>query len=76
MNMTTKLKRLAKIEGFDDPIDMLVKFQLEGAVPCICMNEECDSVEHWEPDCRDAQCPVCHTPTMKSCIELMIEGDL
>jgi hypothetical protein len=72
----TKLEELAEIEGFDDFIDMLEEVQDAGSVPCICTNEGCSHVEHWEPDCNNARCSDCNTDTMMSCIEFMIAGDL
>ena len=69
-----KMDQLTEIEGFDEGIDMLEECQLEGSVPCICMNPDCKHVEYWEPDTRNALCGECKTYTVTSCMELAIDG--
>ncbi len=67
----TKLDDLVEAYGFDTDIEMAEEYVHEGCVPCICMNEGCNSIEEFEPDCRDGYCDFCGANTMQSLLVLM-----
>ena len=66
-----KIDKLAKSEGYDNPEDMVTDKGLDGVVPAICMNPDCDHTETMEPDQSKGWCPDCQSNTMKSCLVLM-----
>lgn len=65
-----KLQKLAEVEGFDDPMEMLEANVVDSVVPAICMNDDCDYSEGMEPDQDRGWCPECNTNTLKSCLIL------
>lgn len=67
----SKLNLLAKLEGFDDPVDMLEHFITDDISPGICMNPNCDYTTNVEPDCRTGWCENCETNTVSAATELM-----
>lgn len=60
------LKELLQLEGSTTLLDLAKQAEIEGAVPCICMNDGCDNTAAYEPDCTDGYCEICETNTMKS----------
>lgn len=65
-----KLKKLAELEGFEDPFNLLSCNQIDSVVPGICMNEGCDYTTQVEPDSREGWCEACETNTVRSCLVL------
>lgn len=61
-----KISLLAKLEGAETVMSMLEEFDLEGAVPGICMNDGCEFTAYYEPDCDNGHCELCGTKTVKS----------
>lgn len=68
----SKLNDLARIEGFDDPMEMLEEAVMDSVCPGICMNPGCDYTIEVEPDQRKGWCEACETNTVKS--GLMLAG--
>lgn len=67
---SSKLDRLAELEGYEDSILMLEDATFESIVPGICTNEMCDYTADIEPDCREGHCMSCNTYTVSSCLVL------
>lgn len=65
-----KLSLLAELEGFESAIEMMEEFELEGAVPGICTNKDCEFTAYYEPDCDNGFCEECRTMTVKSAFVL------
>lgn len=68
--MNVKLSKLAELEGFADPFDMLEAYSIETAVPGICSNLRCDYTAFFEPDSREGYCEKCGTQSVVSCLVL------
>lgn len=66
----TKLQKLAKIEGYEDDMDMLLDKGMDSVVPAICMNDGCDYTTGMEPDQDRGFCENCRTNSVKSCLIL------
>ena len=66
-----KIDTLCSLEGID--IDELM---FDSVSPGICMNEDCDYTIEVEPDCSTGWCEECETQTVKSAVELLLEGYL
>lgn len=67
---SSKLQKLAEIEGYDDPQDMLNDRICDSLVPAICSNPSCDYTQDMEPDQDKGWCPECEENTLKSCLIL------
>lgn len=65
-----KLQKLAEIEGYADPLNLLEDNAIDSVIPAICMNEDCDLTEGMEPDQDRGFCDNCGTQSMKSCLVL------
>lgn len=66
-----KLATLAKSEGFAEVDDFLNRWEMhDSLIPAICMNEDCDLHEEYEPDQTQGFCHNCGTSTMKSALVL------
>ncbi len=70
--MNAKTIRLAEIEGFSDPMDMLSHFSIDSVVTGICMTPGCDYTTEVEPDQEKGWCEKCQKGTVSS--PLIIEG--
>jgi hypothetical protein len=70
MSDKEKLERLADLEGYYNPSEMLEDFINESIVPAICMNEYCDSTYNYEPDSDDGYCEECKERSVVSCLVL------
>lgn len=62
----SKLDELLEQYGFDDIADFAEEYMMDSIVPGICMNEDCENTEEYEPDCRNGHCTLCDTATVKS----------
>lgn len=65
-----KLKKLAELEGFSDPQDLLEANIVDSVCPGICCNEGCDYTTEVEPDSDSGYCEECETNTVKSAMIL------
>lgn len=66
-----KLAILAKSEGFAQVEDFLNRWEmLDSLVPAICMNENCNLYEEYEPDQTQGFCHDCGTKSMESALVL------
>lgn len=65
-----KLQRLADLEGYADPMDMLEEASMDSICPGICMNPNCDYTIEVEPDQTKGWCEDCQTNTVKSALVL------
>ena len=61
-----KLRALALIEGYVDPIEFLEDYAHDSIVPAICSNSGCDATGDMEPDQDSGFCEHCDTQTMQS----------
>lgn len=66
-----KLNQLTIDWGFDSPEDMVEHHVLDGLMPSICMNRDCDYSTEYEPDQDRGWCENCCTNTVKSAAILM-----
>lgn len=66
----SKLRQLAQIEGYDDPMEMLEDACMDSVCPGICMNPDCDYTIEVEPDCSKGWCENCNSQTVKSAMML------
>jgi hypothetical protein len=70
MSRQTKLSRLARIEGFDDPMDLLESVGYDSVMPGMCTNDGCTYYyDGLEPD-GTADCPDCGTHSVESALLL------
>ena len=67
------MQTLCEIEGMNE-LDILEQSLLDGICPGICMNNDCDSVYHYEPDQTEGYCEECGTNSVVSYQELLISG--
>ena len=65
-----KLRTLTNSEGYKTVEDMLTTQGLEGTVPAICMEIDCDYTTNMEPDQTMGWCPQCKKWTMVSMLKL------
>lgn len=68
--MKEKLKTLAEIEGYDDPMDLLEVYTYDSVCPGICRREGCEYTTTVEPDQRRGYCEECGTQTVASALVL------
>lgn len=66
-----KMNELCELEGLD-----LDELMCDSVSPGICMNEDCSYTTEVEPDCSTGWCEECETQSVKSAVELMMEGFL
>ena len=69
-----KMNELCDSEGLD--MDGLDQLAMDSVSPGICMTEGCGYTTTVEPDCNDGWCEECETQTVKSAVELVMEGFL
>jgi len=72
-NMATdeeKLNELTKLEGYDDPMDLLEENAIDSVCPGICVNDGCSYTTEVEPDSDSGWCENCGTNTVKSAMIL------
>lgn len=68
--MNMKLSKLAEIEGFADPLDMVEAYADDTLVPAICMKPGCGYTCFYEPDSREGYCEACGSQSVVSCLVL------
>lgn len=68
--MDKKLSTLTKLEGYEDPLELIQAYALDSKCPAICMNEECDYTAFMEPDQEEGWCDECKTTTVVSALVL------
>lgn len=68
--MESKLEKLAEIEGYSDPMDMLEEYSTECVSPAICKNPDCDNTCEMEPDQDSGWCTECEDNTVVSAFVL------
>lgn len=66
----TKLQKLAEIEGFNDPQDLLEAYIIDSVCPGICSNPDCDYSCEVEPDQDSGWCENCNEGTVTSAMRL------
>lgn len=64
------LNKLAEIEGYEDPMDMLEDASTDSVVPGICRVKGCGYTTGVEPDQRQGWCENCEKGTVVSCLIL------
>lgn len=69
-----KMTELCDSEGLD--MDGMEELVCDSVSPGICMNKDCSYTTQVEPDCSTGWCEECETQTVKSAVELMMEGFL
>ncbi len=69
-----KMDILCEAEGID--MERLEEIVHDSVSPGICMNKDCDYTTDVEPDSRTGWCEACDTQTVKSAVELMMEGHM
>lgn len=67
-----KMSALCEAEGID--MVRLEEIVHDSVSPGICMNQYCDYTCDVEPDSSTGWCESCDTQTVKSVVELMMEG--
>ena len=67
-----KMDELCELEGLD--LDRMGEIVCDSVSPGICMNDDCDYTIDVEPDCCTGWCESCESTTVKSAVELMMEG--
>lgn len=70
----SKMTELCKSEGLD--LSDLEALVLDSVAPGICMNKDCSYTIQVEPDSSTGWCEECETQTVKSVVELLMEGFL
>lgn len=60
--------KLAELEGYDDPMEMLAEAVADSVVPAICSN--CNATYDLEPDAIDCHCDNCGENKVSSCLHL------
>ena len=63
-----KLIKLAELEGFADPSDLIEANVIDSICPTICMETDCDAIDGMEPDQRKGYCFVCGKNSMQSAL--------
>ena len=66
----TKTQKIC--EEYGDLNDIFREAVFDGICPSICINEGCDIIYDYEPDCTDGWCEACETNSVKSI--LVLEG--
>lgn len=67
----SKLQELAESYGYNDPMEMLEKYEYDSVQPGICTNSDCNYTTDVEPDQERGFCEDCGTKTVKSISILM-----
>lgn len=57
--MSSKLQKLAEIEGFDSTFELLEASIADSVCPGICINPGCEYTTEVEPDCTSGYCEEC-----------------
>ena len=65
-----KLEKLARIEGYEDVMDLLEAASFDSVVPGICKVKGCDYSTGVEPDSDSGWCEECDKGTVVSCLVL------
>ena len=68
--MTTKLRKLAEIEGYETVTEMMLEVMTDSICPGICTHKECDYAVEVEPDQDRGWCEECRAGTVKSALVL------
>jgi hypothetical protein len=68
MDVTDKLMRIARDEGYPDVIDFLEDQAFDSVCMGICTNPGCDYTSHVEPDQAHGYCEMCDTRTVASAL--------
>ncbi len=66
----SKLETLAKVEGFEDVMELLHAASLDSVVPGICRMKGCDYTCGVEPDSVTGWCEECEHNSVASCLRL------
>lgn len=54
-------------EQYGSSIDELMEqATMDSVAASVCMNDNCEFTDEYEPDCRDGHCPNCDTNTVQS----------
>ncbi len=64
-----KLFELAQAWGMEVGA-LLRKYATDSLAPAICINDGCDFIAEYEPDCRDGWCEECQEGTVVSAFVL------
>lgn len=65
---TVKLRQLAKLEGYDNPAEMIARCIHDDVCPAICIDPICTFTAEYEPDQDQGYCELCGTNTVVSAL--------